>query len=96
MGKDFLPRGSGIVTRRPLILQLYNFDGRDHAYFGHSQKEYTDFNEVRVEIERETDRIAGKNKDICNEPIFLKVYSKDVIDLTLVDLPGITKVPIGD
>jgi hypothetical protein len=22
VGKDFLPRGSGIVTRRPLILQL--------------------------------------------------------------------------
>jgi len=24
VGKDFLPRGSGIVTRRPLILQLIN------------------------------------------------------------------------
>lgn len=24
VGRDFLPRGTGIVTRRPLILQLYN------------------------------------------------------------------------
>uniref|UniRef100_A0A672PT22 Dynamin-type G domain-containing protein n=1 Tax=Sinocyclocheilus grahami TaxID=75366 RepID=A0A672PT22_SINGR len=24
VGKDFLPRGSGIVTRRPLVLQLIN------------------------------------------------------------------------
>lgn len=24
VGKDFLPRGSGIVTRRPLVLQLFN------------------------------------------------------------------------
>jgi dynamin 1-like protein len=24
VGKDFLPRGAGIVTRRPLILQLIN------------------------------------------------------------------------
>lgn len=24
MGRDFLPRGSGIVTRRPLVLQLNN------------------------------------------------------------------------
>lgn len=24
VGRDFLPRGSGIVTRRPLILQLMN------------------------------------------------------------------------
>lgn len=24
VGRDFLPRGSGIVTRRPLVLQLIN------------------------------------------------------------------------
>ena len=24
VGKDFLPRGSGIVTRRPLVLQVNN------------------------------------------------------------------------
>lgn len=27
VGRDFLPRGSGIVTRRPLVLQLYNTAG---------------------------------------------------------------------
>lgn len=97
VGRDFLPRGSGIVTRRPLVLQLTHLlHGDDHAVFGHSQKQYTDFTEVRTEIERETDRMCGKNKDICSEPIFLKIFSKDVIDLTLVDLPGITKVPVGD
>ncbi|XP_028096276.1 dynamin-related protein 12A-like [Camellia sinensis] len=26
VGKDFLPRGSGIVTRRPLVLQLHRID----------------------------------------------------------------------
>jgi dynamin 1-like protein len=26
----------------------------------------------------------------------LKIYSKTVVDLTLVDLPGITKIPTGD
>uniref|UniRef100_A0A8D0PIQ8 Dynamin-2 n=1 Tax=Sus scrofa TaxID=9823 RepID=A0A8D0PIQ8_PIG len=46
VGRDFLPRGSGIVTRRPLILQL--------------------------------------------------IFSKTVLNLTLIDLPGITKVPVGD
>ena len=24
VGRDFLPRGNGIVTRRPLVLQLYS------------------------------------------------------------------------
>lgn len=45
---------------------------------------------------RETDRLTGKNKGISHMPINLKIYSKKVLNLTLVDLPGITKVPIGD
>ena len=59
-------------------------------------KIYTDFNEIRKEIENETDRMAGANKGICPEPINLKIYSTRVVNLTLVDLPGITKVAIGD
>lgn len=55
-------------------------------------KIYTNFEEIRQEIERETDRMAGSNKGICPEPISLKIYSTRVVNLTLVDLPGITKV----
>ena len=33
---------------------------------------------------------------ISKKPIRLKVYSPHVFNLTLVDLPGLTKVPIGD
>ncbi|XP_021922512.1 dynamin-1-like protein isoform X2 [Zootermopsis nevadensis] len=40
--------------------------------------------------------MAGHNKGICPEPISLKIYSTRVVNLTLVDLPGITKVPVGD
>ena len=57
---------------------------------------YSDFNDIRKEIENETERMAGANKGICPEPINLKIYSKTVVNLTLIDLPGITKVPVGD
>lgn len=98
VGKDFLPRGNGIVTRRPLILQLYHIEEeqKEYAIFSHSQHKFYDFSEVKVEIGRETERLAGGNKGISNEPIFLRIYSCDVINLTLVDLPGATKVPVGD
>ncbi|KJE93251.1 dynamin 1 [Capsaspora owczarzaki ATCC 30864] len=97
VGKDFLPRGSGIVTRRPLVLQLVNSKGPEYGEFLHNKsKKFTDFDEVRKEIEAETDRITGTNKGISPVPINLKVYSPNVLNLTLVDLPGITKVPIGD
>ncbi|XP_052123273.1 dynamin isoform X6 [Frankliniella occidentalis] len=96
VGKDFLPRGSGIVTRRPLILQLINSNS-EHAEFLHCKgKKFVDFDEVRREIEAETDRLTGSNKGISNVPINLRVYSPNVLNLTLIDLPGMTKVPIGD
>lgn len=156
--RDFLPRGSGIVTRRPLILQLVNnkagecvslaqshtlvifhsgptynlsvtvpqgrytlwylllsslwcnfillflpwnfllssffsflFHSRfpsflyialspcscaEYAEFLHCKgKKFVDFDEVRAEIEAETDRITGSNKGISPIPINLRVYS---------------------
>ncbi|XP_063393223.1 dynamin isoform X6 [Cydia fagiglandana] len=96
VGRDFLPRGSGIVTRRPLILQLIHGNA-EYAEFLHCKgKKFVDFNEVRGEIEAETDRITGSNKGISPVPINLRVYSPNVLNLTLIDLPGLTKVPIGD
>ncbi|XP_054467868.1 dynamin-1a isoform X2 [Anoplopoma fimbria] len=96
VGKDFLPRGSGIVTRRPLVLQLMNCP-TEYAEFLHCKgKKFVDFDEVRQEIEAETDRITGANRGISPVPINLRVYSPNVLNLTLVDLPGMTKVPVGD
>ncbi|KAL1960670.1 hypothetical protein VTO42DRAFT_6500 [Malbranchea cinnamomea] len=117
VGRDFLPRGSGIVTRRPLILQLINVPserndgtpendgvyisrsapGQEWAEFHHQPgRKYDDFAMVKQEIENETARIAGNNKGINRQPINLKIFSPHVLNLTLVDLPGLTKVPIGD
>ncbi|KAL1965316.1 hypothetical protein VTN77DRAFT_5918 [Rasamsonia byssochlamydoides] len=112
VGRDFLPRGSGIVTRRPLILQLINIPGErndrqetvpgvptpgEWAEFHHLPgRKFEDFALVKQEIENETARIAGNNKGINRQPINLKIFSPHVLNLTLVDLPGLTKVPIGD
>ncbi|XP_022225200.1 dynamin isoform X3 [Drosophila obscura] len=96
VGKDFLPRGSGIVTRRPLILQLIH-GVTEYGEFLHCKgKKFLNFDEIRKEIEDETDRVTGSNKGISNIPINLRVYSPHVLNLTLIDLPGLTKVAIGD
>ncbi|XP_068104553.1 dynamin-1 isoform X10 [Hyperolius riggenbachi] len=96
VGRDFLPRGSGIVTRRPLVLQLVN-SPTEYGEFLHCKgKKFTDFDEIRGEIEAETDRVTGNNKGISPVPINLRVYSPNVLNLTLVDLPGMTKIAVGD
>ncbi|KAM9311135.1 dynamin-1-like protein [Gastrophryne carolinensis] len=123
VGRDLLPRGTGIVTRRPLILQLVHVasddrrktsgeenemdawknlrhtgvDAEEWGKFLHTKnKIYTDFDEIRHEIEIETERVSGNNKGISSDPIHLKIFSPNVVNLTLVDLPGMTKVPVGD
>ncbi|KAJ7349069.1 Dynamin central region-domain-containing protein [Mycena albidolilacea] len=122
VGRDFLPRGSGIVTRRPLVLQLINRPasppkpagdapqvngaekGTDKAAnpdewgeFLHLPGEkFYDFNKIRDEIVRDTEAKTGRNAGISPQPINLRVFSPNVLTLTLVDLPGITKVPVGD
>ncbi|QCD81469.1 dynamin-related protein 1E-like [Vigna unguiculata] len=97
VGRDFLPRGSGIVTRRPLVLQLYKIEQglQDYAEFLHlPKKRFTDFSMVRKEIEDETDRLTEKTKQISPVPIHLSIYSPNVVNLTLIDLPGLTKVAV--
>ena len=76
--KDFLPRGSGIVTRRPLILQLIHSNGEEYATFLHlPDKKFTNFDEVRKEIEDETERVCHQ-RGVTDVPINLKVYSPNV------------------
>eukprot|EP00092_Neocalanus_flemingeri_P019972 GFUD01021632.1.p1 GENE.GFUD01021632.1~~GFUD01021632.1.p1 ORF type:complete len:865 (+),score=244.67 GFUD01021632.1:433-3027(+) len=96
VGKDFLPRGSGIVTRRPLILQLIN-GPTEYGEFLHCKgQKFMDFLSIMKEIEDETDRVTGENKGISNLPINLRVYSPHVLNITLIDLPGLTKLAVGD
>jgi len=81
----------------------------EFAVFAHiKDRVYTNFNEIRCEIEAETDRLGGKKvefifqvyqnsfvfliQNIYKEPITLKIYSPKVVTLTLIDLPGFTKV----
>ncbi|KAJ2612590.1 vacuolar protein sorting-associated protein 1 [Coemansia sp. RSA 1365] len=114
VGRDFLPRGTGIVTRRPLILQLINRaatapvkeddsekkgeeNPNEWGEFLHIPgKKFFNFDEIRDEIVNDTEKKTGKNLGISPVPINLRIFSPNVLTLTLVDLPGLTKVPVGD
>lgn len=106
VGRDFLPRGSGIVTRRPLVLQLINTPAKEDAkkdqptewgeFLHLPGTKFTDFNKIRQEIINDTETKTGKNLGISSLPINLRIFSPNVLTLTLVDLPGLTKVPVGD
>ena len=60
-------------------MQLQTCDGQTYANFGHDQKKkkFTDFDEVRKEIERETERGTTSKEGVSMDPIFLKVFSPE-------------------
>jgi dynamin 1-like protein len=97
VGLSFLPRGTGIVTRCPLLLHLRPRDTgpADYGVFGHGGgAPVADMEEVRQEIEARTAALAGGEKDICPTPIVLRLHVAGAPSLTLVDLPGVTRVPV--
>ncbi len=120
--RDFLPRGTGIVTRCPLILMLINRPSASPAAPPKDAEElspapsadsalpddewgeflhkpgvkFRRIEDIRAEIVSETDRKTGSSMHVSREPITLRYYSPHVLTLTLVDLPGLTKVPVGD
>eukprot|EP00742_Colponemidia_sp_Colp-10_P002968 GILJ01003167.1.p1 GENE.GILJ01003167.1~~GILJ01003167.1.p1 ORF type:complete len:757 (-),score=123.34 GILJ01003167.1:152-2422(-) len=100
VGYDFLPRGDGVVTRRPTELRLVHLPEGDKeqawaVFENNKDRKITDFSQVTREINELTDKVAGKNKGIIDDPIVISVYSTNCPDLTLIDLPGITRIPLS-
>ncbi|KAJ6233005.1 dynamin [Anaeramoeba flamelloides] len=96
VGKDFLPRGDDIVTRRPLVLQLSTIPSNQttYAYFGSDENTtFPNLKGVKSEIKRRTKQVT-RGKNISPDEIMLNVFSNDVPELTLIDLPGLTQVAV--
>ncbi|KAB5563786.1 hypothetical protein DKX38_003840 [Salix brachista] len=91
-----LPRGQGICTRVPLIMRLQHHTAPEpELSLEFSGKAVpTSEAEIADAITLATDEIAGSGKGISNTPLTLVVKKKGVPDLTMVDLPGITRVPV--
>jgi hypothetical protein len=101
VGFDFLPRGKGMVTRRPLVIEMKTIpEGQYMLCVLKDRMKSTSFSkpiEVRSAIEEATrghPRCA--NNCVCDDPLVLEIRSADVMTLTLIDLPGMTKCPTKD
>ncbi|KAM9454797.1 interferon-induced GTP-binding protein Mx [Clarias gariepinus] len=93
-----LPRGSGIVTRCPLELKLRKLHTGSNwtavISYRDVQETFMDPSQVEGHVRRAQNVLAGDGVGICDELISLEITSPDVCDLTLIDLPGITRVPV--
>ncbi|KAF2705912.1 hypothetical protein K504DRAFT_439257 [Pleomassaria siparia CBS 279.74] len=94
VGHEFLPKGLNMVTRRPIELTLVNTP-EAHAEYGEFPAlglgKITDFGQIQRTL---TDlNLAVPVQDcVSDDPIQLRIYSPNVPDLSLIDLPGYIQV----
>ncbi|XP_071740244.1 putative dynamin-related protein 4A [Rutidosis leptorrhynchoides] len=94
-----LPRGKGLCTRVPLVMRLQHHDKSVPEFVLQYRKETVEIEKesgISEAIDKATVEIVGNNEGIVNVPLTLVVKKKGVPNLTMVDLPGITRVAVGD
>lgn len=98
VGHEFLPKGSNMVTRRPIELTLVNTPDASAEYGEFPALglgKVTDFSQIQRTL---TDlNLAVPVQDcVSDDPIQLRIYSPNVPDLSLIDLPGYIQVTNAD
>ncbi|KAH8801545.1 P-loop containing nucleoside triphosphate hydrolase protein [Xylogone sp. PMI_703] len=94
VGHEFLPKGSNMVTRRPIELTLVNTPD-SQAEYGEFPAlglgKITDFSHIQRTL-TELNLAVSDEECVSDDPIQLTISSPHVPDLSLIDLPGYIQV----
>jgi GTP-binding protein EngB required for normal cell division len=94
VGHEFLPKGNNMVTRRPIELTLVNTP-EAHAEYGEFPAlglgKITDFSQIQKTL-TDLNLAVPAEQCVSDDPIQLRIYSPNVPDLSLIDLPGYIQV----
>ncbi|KXS12078.1 hypothetical protein M427DRAFT_114311 [Gonapodya prolifera JEL478] len=98
VGREFLPKGTNMVTRRPIELTLIHTPASSSSTSGSPPTEYAEFPQLGLSHITDFAAVARTLADlnaavpdhevVSSTPIELRIHSPRVPDLTLVDLPG--------
>ena len=92
IGLDIIPIAQKLQIKRPLELKLNHLNsGSPYAIFEELEKEkITDFSNISDIIQK-----IQEKKGNYYQPIILNIYSQKYPDMTFIDLPGMTYIPVG-
>lgn len=112
LGMDILPTGNSMVTRGPLQLELSQTQGDNYAVFGeYVAGKFNEIHKVPIQfpnptieqkarmcsiIKSLTIKYAGEGMGITTTPIYLRIFSPHIPNISLVDLPGLTMIACTD
>lgn len=98
VGHEFLPKGNNMVTRRPIELTLVNTpdSAAEYAEFpALGLGKITDFTQIQKTL-TDLNLAVPDSQAVSDDPIQLHIYSPNVPDLTMIDLPGYIQVAASD
>ena len=94
VGHEFLPKGLNMITRRPIELTLVNTPDAQAEYGEFPALglgKITDFSSIQRTL-TELNLAVPAADCVSDDPIQLSIYSPNVPDLSLIDLPGYIQV----
>ncbi|RDB31005.1 Protein msp1, mitochondrial [Hypsizygus marmoreus] len=98
VGHEFLPKGNNMVTRRPIELTLIHTPtekGEKPVEYGEfpglGLGKISDFSDIQRTL-TDLNLAVPASEAVSNDPIDLRIYSPNVPDLTLIDLPGYVQI----
>ncbi|KAK8100836.1 uncharacterized protein PG998_007760 [Apiospora kogelbergensis] len=94
VGHEFLPKGTNMVTRRPIELTLINTPGATTEYGEFPDLglgKISDFSSIQRTL-TELNLAVPDSQCVSDDPIRLSISSPSVPDLSLIDLPGYIQV----
>ena len=94
VGHEFLPKGNNMVTRRPIELTLINTPDAKAEYGEFPALglgKITDFSQIQRTL-TDLNMAVPVEQCVTDDPIQLLIYSPNVPDLSLIDLPGYIQV----
>ncbi|ETI21724.1 hypothetical protein G647_08071 [Cladophialophora carrionii CBS 160.54] len=94
VGHEFLPKGSNMVTRRPIELTLVNTPDAKSEYCEFPALglgKITDFSQVQRTL-TDLNLAVPPEQCVSDDPIQLTIHSPNIPDLSLIDLPGYIQV----
>ncbi|ORY75070.1 P-loop containing nucleoside triphosphate hydrolase protein [Protomyces lactucae-debilis] len=97
VGHEFLPKGTNMVTRRPIELTLINTPGASEygSFPALGPTKITDFSQIQTMLTT-MNKAVSDEECVSDDPIQLNIYSPNVPDLTLIDLPGYIQIQSKD
>lgn len=94
-GKDFLPRGQGIVTRRPVIIQrLVDPKAKSDYAVIDGNNRVNDFTQLSAYLHQKMKEAAQTELGVTADPVVVKIVSATGVNISMIDMPGLTKIAL--